>query len=219
MFPSLFLELLFLQQAVGFAGFSHFMYISTSIPGRSGCCVGGGSTQRKEWMTHLPDPLGQAASAEAGDMEQGIREIWKDPRIGKEATASFPPLPFRRQGGPTSPSSPQGLRGSACLHWPWHFHKLLGSCFCSFYSSCCSRAPSGSLAFQAGLESLLNGLKSWKGAVCFELACSNAGQILGTHHRKGSNEAHTSKFTVPNSVWSGVKCRGEVQAQEEGSEE
>lgn len=35
-------------------------------------------------------------------MGQGARDIWKDLRTGKEARASLPPLPFRRQGGPTS---------------------------------------------------------------------------------------------------------------------
>lgn len=33
------------------------------------------------------------------------------------------------------------------------------------------------------------------------------------HHRKSSDEDLTSKFTVQNSVWPGVKSRGEVQAQ------
>lgn len=41
-------------------------------------------------------------------------------------------------------------------------------------------------------------------------------KIPGRHCRKTSNEIHTSKLTSPpdsDSLWSGVKCQGEVQVQ------
>ena len=87
-----------------------------------------GLPRGKEWTAQIFGPLEQAKSGEGQAVEQGIRKIWKDLRIGKKAAAPTRSA-ILKAGWASLPSSCQGLRGSVRLGWPWHFHKLLCSCF------------------------------------------------------------------------------------------
>lgn len=147
-------------------------------------------------------------------MEQGVRKIWKGWRIGRKAAASRLCHP-EGMLGPTSPSSCQGLQESVCLRCTWHFHKWLCSCVYYFYSNCCSGDFLVARTSRPAWNPLLIDSSHEKvpSRLLWTLACSSAGQIPGKHDRKTNNETHTSKFTVQNFACSGVKCRGEVQAQ------
>lgn len=88
-----------------------------------------GLPRGRGWTAQIFGPLEQARSGEGQAVEQeALGRFGKTPELARRQAAPTP-LPSWRQAGPTSPSSCQGLRGSVCLCWPGHFHKLLCSCF------------------------------------------------------------------------------------------